>query len=359
MAQLLVIGGGGGGGSSLWEVNGVYVEPLLDRPVLLDAGTITASQPSLHIVQVWNDAAVAFNALTVDIASIASLATSTFARFLLGSVPMIQLFANGTVQGLFGKFGGNTVTANEPALTIEQTWNNGSETFTALSVGITSTAAGASSRFIDLTIGGVSAFRVFGNSDGSWSCGTEASPYLSSYRAGNNGGIEFGRDGVAGKGRLSATNTSAILTHPNGTVGVYSTHSAGRTVLGIGAATGNVSYIYGSEDVLSLGSTVFAADRNNVRDRDGTPLYILGGDGGATNRNGGSVYLDGGLPTGSGVAGDIIIGATRGLLDVRGTDAPGADPGSLMNAPKAGNPDFWPIIKFNGTRCAVPAWIVP
>lgn len=74
MAQLLVIGGGGGGGSSLWEVNGVYVEPLLDRPVLLDAGTITAAQPSLHIVQVWNDAAVAFNAINLAITDTASAA---------------------------------------------------------------------------------------------------------------------------------------------------------------------------------------------------------------------------------------------------------------------------------------------
>ena len=55
---------------------------------------------------------------------------------------------------------GTTVTTSTPMLNLSQTWNNAAITFTGISANITKTAAGASSKIMDLQLNGSSVFTV-------------------------------------------------------------------------------------------------------------------------------------------------------------------------------------------------------
>lgn len=55
---------------------------------------------------------------------------------------------------------GLTVTTSTPMLNLSQTWNNAAITFTGISANITKTAAGASSKIMDLQLNGSSVFTV-------------------------------------------------------------------------------------------------------------------------------------------------------------------------------------------------------
>ena len=64
-----------------------------------------------------------------------------------------------------GYLGGNTITASTPMLDLSQTWNSGSVQFTGIVANITNTASAATSKLLDLQVGGSSVFEI--NSAGS------------------------------------------------------------------------------------------------------------------------------------------------------------------------------------------------
>lgn len=154
-------------------------------------------------------------------------------------------------------------------------------------------------------------------------------PSVYSYVSGNSGGIGFGRQGVSavGANTLSGTDSGLVLTTNTSFASVYSSSVTGGTVLGnFGQTVGGVtaqSMIFGSSNSGTLGTTTIKADFNNARDRDGTELYIRGGDGGTTNRSGGNVGLDGGNHTGTGVDGNVLLqNRMGGRVGVGSTSTP-------------------------------------
>ena len=55
---------------------------------------------------------------------------------------------------------GSTVTASDPVLSLAQTWNKGSVTFTAFNLTVTNTASAAASLLMNLNVGGTSRIHV-------------------------------------------------------------------------------------------------------------------------------------------------------------------------------------------------------
>lgn len=77
----------------------------------LTGGTVTVSNPVLMVTQTWNNAAVAFNALNVDITNTASAIQSTFATFRRGGTNRIVLYDryDNVAQGPGVQFGSGIV----------------------------------------------------------------------------------------------------------------------------------------------------------------------------------------------------------------------------------------------------------
>ncbi len=73
--------------------------------------------------------------------------------------------AGGTMTGTITSTLG-TITANTPALTATQTWNDGAVTFKGIFLNVTRTASAADSRLLDLQLGGVSQVSVARKGDG-------------------------------------------------------------------------------------------------------------------------------------------------------------------------------------------------
>lgn len=83
-----------------------------------DAGTITASQPN-RIVQTWNNGAVAFNALEINITSTAN-GSSTFINCLDDGVQRFWVSNGGTVNAAQSIYGNDAVLLRDAANTIGQ-----------------------------------------------------------------------------------------------------------------------------------------------------------------------------------------------------------------------------------------------
>jgi hypothetical protein len=90
----------------------------------------------------------------------------------LGVLPLAGGTMTGTITSTLG-----TVTADTPALTITETWNNGAVVFNAIKVNITntgssggtvSTGSTTDARLIDLQVGGATKFKVGQNGGGGW-----------------------------------------------------------------------------------------------------------------------------------------------------------------------------------------------
>jgi len=189
-------------------------------------------------------------------------------------------------------------------------------------------AAAGDDTDIDLELAGqgTGAVRILSALDKAFQVGDATNPHFATFVSGTTGGIQFGRNAVASTGKLYASNTVAFLEN-NGAITIKSLSATGSVILGAGNQTGDVSQIYGSTNIAtsSPGQTRFQADLNTTRDRDGTPFFLEGGDGGATDRSGGDVVIFGGDQTGSGVVGDVVLAhdGTSAVGNVGiGTDSP-------------------------------------
>ncbi len=133
--------------------------PTLTGAVTINGGTITAAGTPLTIQQTWNNGAIAFGGLVLDITDTASDAASS----------LLDLSVGGSKKFLVGKTGAltmrdvlriiaGTITADAPALDLSQTWNNAAVDFTAAKVNVTNTASGAGSKLADLQLAGSTIF---------------------------------------------------------------------------------------------------------------------------------------------------------------------------------------------------------
>lgn len=194
-----------------------------------------------------------------------------------------------------------TIASNAPALTLTQTWNNGSEVFSAFVVDVAISAAATTSRLMDLRIGGSSYFAV--------QRGDGYGPTLST--SGSNG-IRFGSKLTI----VSAKETNI----PGGSM------SAGYNGLHFEGISGDVTIGFrgnwGYDKVVGalriVGCAQYASPTTNLI---GGHVFVTGGQGASGSSgaaHGGSLYLDGGQGYGTGDHGDVVVGATRGKLDVRG-----------------------------------------
>lgn len=128
---------------------------LAKKLVMTGLGTYTAAVNLLDIAATWNAAADTFNGIKVNVTNTASAAASTLFDFQVASTSVLKLTALKAITHALG-----TVTAAIDQLTLSATWNAGAAAFNGIIVSITNTASAATSRLIDLKVGGTSQFAV-------------------------------------------------------------------------------------------------------------------------------------------------------------------------------------------------------
>ncbi len=209
-----------------------------------DAVTVTADTPLFGgFTQTWNNAAVAFTALKLNVTGTAFAAQSNLIDLQLGGsskfrvsfftgageYPTIWLaqntpsLSNYTIAASDGgatiinspttillRSGhgerwsmatngslsntGQTLTSSSPVLDLSQTWNNAAVAFTALKLNVTDTASNGSGYLIDLQVGGSYKFRVRQDGYGDFSAGIGATNI---YTSGiSNAWLSFGNQSV-------------------------------------------------------------------------------------------------------------------------------------------------------------------
>lgn len=143
-------------------------------------GTITADSPILSAQQGWNNAAVTFTGIKLNVVHTASAGASLFLDLQLSGSSKFSVGKFGDITGgslvlpsggiRFGGTGvpsgttivgtGQTVGADTPLLDLSQTWNNVAVGFTALKLDVTNSASASTSRVFDFKVGGVSALSL-------------------------------------------------------------------------------------------------------------------------------------------------------------------------------------------------------
>lgn len=218
-----------------------------------------------------------------------------------------------TLRSLFAV--GGTITASAPGISVTQTWNNGSESFTAMKVNVTATAAASTSYLAEFQTGGTTYFSV--RKDGLTSMGPAATHQVQI----NSGYI---RDYFGGSLRATIGLDFAVTLWPTAGLGVncFLSNNLG---LSLGSYTTTATYYvqadsYGaaSGDGATLG--VRGGRGYALNDAKGGDLLLIGGAGYASatgDAHGGHIYLDGGQAYGTGVDGGIVVGNTRGNLTVK------------------------------------------
>jgi len=103
-------------GNSILSESG-SVLTLLGR-LAINGGTVTASTPVLDLSQTWNNGAVAFYGIKVNITDSASSSVSEFAEFQVGGVQKIGLYKSGSAvfQGNVTAFAGSLTLGNTVVL---------------------------------------------------------------------------------------------------------------------------------------------------------------------------------------------------------------------------------------------------
>ena len=133
---------------------------------------------------------------------------------------------------------GSTVTANDPVLSLAQTWNKGSVTFTALNLTVTNTASAAASLLMALTASSTSEFTVDESGDVTANGYVNAVNANKGYELKGNYGIgfpsadttqghtvEIGKSGGTGVNGLPASAAYAS-TYLGGSIGLLMTTAA-------------------------------------------------------------------------------------------------------------------------------------
>lgn len=140
--------------------------PITATRSLPTTGTITASAPAVDATQTWNNVAVTFTGLKLNVTDTTSAAGSLLLDLQVGasSKASITKAGNLTLAGTLTATQSlpttGTITADAPALSATQTWNNGAVTFTAIKLTVTDTASAAASLLLDLRVGAGSIFNI-------------------------------------------------------------------------------------------------------------------------------------------------------------------------------------------------------
>jgi hypothetical protein len=241
----------------------------------------------------------------------------------------------GTITPTAGKLtvDAGTATTDVNALNITQTWNNAGVTFTGIKSNITNTASAAASLLLDLQVASASVFNI--QRDGSLvnnnlkgisapttrilsvNAGTWVSD-LSTSITSSVGSVSIGRlnQTISASADGSGNTTWAAL--------VTSTGDKTFTVRGFDTDAVNNRGV----QALALRGGAANANGESITGQGivGGAVSVTGGAGASSASgvaNGGSVSLDGGQGYGTGLAGNIILGGTRGLVGV-GTTSPTA-----------------------------------
>ena len=264
-------------------------------------------------------------------------------------------------------FTGGTATTTKPQVLIEPT----GATSTAWSTSGTGLGVNAASGFagnlLDLQVNGTSRFKF-----------DVANKRFNLFTDGTRGDAYFDRGGGGGDPRIVAQNGTFDFTFSGFSRSIialgagFSAQSAdGTSSTGI-TATGlsSISYVGQGDRVVTGGNRqgfdevpvnfrVEAAARgaggSTWTNTSGSHLYLLGGSAAtaATNTaNGGHIYLDSGQGYGIGVDGNIIIGATRGNLQI--TDARNVVLGTTTGT-KIGTATTQKLGFYNATPVVQPA----
>jgi hypothetical protein len=176
------------------RVNAQAIQTLNRKGVVIAAAQATTSaDKALAITQTWNDAAVAFTAISANITNTASAGASLLMDLQVGGVSQFKVrkdgaayFGTGTAGGQIYPGTGNTLefynhgltdwtpirarsimtswgsgkTTDLPALNLSEGWSNAAVDFTAIKLSLTDTNSGANSKLMDLLVGGVSKFAI-------------------------------------------------------------------------------------------------------------------------------------------------------------------------------------------------------
>jgi len=179
---------------------------------------------------------------------------------------------------------------------LDGTWST-TGTPTAIKLNITNTASNAASKLLDLQVGGFSRFYV-------------------------GDGIYIGRVGSTQNFRIYRAGTVSTL-YSDGLIALYDgsyTGMYGGNAIIFSRETNATIYVSQHVTDIAVRSLTLrpqAANDAAVTNIVGGTLICVGGAGASSSAaaaNGGNVTLDGGQGYGTGVAGNIIIGATRGNL---------------------------------------------
>ena len=233
---------------------------------------MTASTPGVNVYQTWNNASATFTGILGDFTSqsgnsaansllieMRAEGTTEFAINKSGNAffggPLATTdgtaltFAN-AVSARFATVGSGSLTANTPAITTTQTWNNASVQFTGIDMNITDTASAAASRLLDLRVGSASQFSVTktGNVSGNFFIG--------------NGSQLTGI--VAAAGPFISNGTSNVnIPAVNGNVNISAAGNANIFVVtGTGANITGTANISGNANVGNIGTARVLATAN-------------------------------------------------------------------------------------------------
>lgn len=159
--------------------------------------------------------------------------------------------------------------------------------------------------------------------------------------------------------RLNATQT--VINSPGATGIVYVARGGSDTFLAMGGAAGTGMALTAGTAVTDVPALSITRTNNNAAVATGidavftdtvsadnfTPIKIRGGDG---TRQLLALDKSGGLSLSSAILIKNMVSLASGA---------GAQTGTLLNAPAAGNPAKFIFIRDNGQTLGIPAWIVP
>jgi hypothetical protein len=367
----------------------------------LDSGIVNTSSPVLDLSQTWNNSGVTFTGLKLNATDTASGGSSLISDFQVNNIGVFGVAKNGNITVGSRADNGSNLVITPTSITTARGTSAGYPQLD-ISVPTNTNGLGLNGR-LRVTSAAVIAQQPFyiGISN---SYGTEVALYADAantlaQRVGTNPQTfrvynTYSDDSNYGRGFLrwnsnvfeigmekAGTGTgSAVKLFSTSSQQWVSTETTLRSCLVLGStspslicgAGARVNFGSGSSASISTqnspnGAVEFGPEartsttrthimRPSAKDAyggytgDGHSMSIMAGKGAAGNNNGGALYLDGGEATGSGTAGDVILGNTRGNLQI--ADARnllfGSSTGSKIGTATSQKLAFWnatPIVQ--------------
>jgi|GEM_PF-4326383 len=134
---------------------------LLGGALTSTLGTISANTPMIAGTQTWNNSAIVFEGISLDVIDTASSATSLLLDMTVNSASAFKVSKTGATtltSGITSTAG--TITASTPMIAGTQTWNNSAILFKGTTLAVVDTASSATSVLLDLQVNSASVFTV-------------------------------------------------------------------------------------------------------------------------------------------------------------------------------------------------------